>query len=106
MIREAGRVVFLEADEIDWIAAEGDYVRVHAGGRSHLVRETMQAMEARLGTTHFARVHRSTLVNVARIRELRPLTGREWLVILDTGAELRLSRRYRDRLAQQTGLEF
>lgn len=106
MIREAGRVVFLEADEIDWIAAEGDYVRVHAGGRSHLVRETMQAMEARLGNTHFARVHRSTLVNVARIKELRPLTGREWLVVLDTGAELRLSRRYRDRLAHQTGLEF
>ncbi len=106
MIREAGRVVFLDALEIDWVAAEGDYVRVHAAGRSHLMRETMQAMEARLGVTHFARVHRSTLVNVARIKELRPLTGREWLVVLDTGAELRLSRRYRDRLAQQTGLEF
>lgn len=106
MIRDAGRVVFLESDEVDWVAAEGDYVRVHAGGRSHLVRETMQAMEARLSATQFARVHRSTLVNVARISELRPLTGREWLVVLDTGAELRLSRRYRDRLAQQTGLEF
>ncbi|MGQ0647238.1 MAG: LytR/AlgR family response regulator transcription factor, partial [Gemmatimonadaceae bacterium] len=103
LIREGGRVVFVEPADIDWIAAEGDYVRVHTARRSHLLRETMSAMEQRFDPARFVRIHRSTLVNLARVAELRPITGREWEVALHDGTRLRLSRRYRDRLGAQIG---
>ena len=86
-------------DEVDWVGAEKDYVRVYARGRSHLVRETMTAMESQLPAAQFARIHRSAIVNVARIRELRPQPNREFTVVLRDGTRLRLSRSYRDRLA-------
>jgi two-component system LytT family response regulator len=103
VIRSGGRVVLLEAADIDWIEADGDYVRIHAGAQRHLVRETMRAVERRLDATQFVRLHRSTIVNVSRIRELRPLTGREWQVVLLGGATLQLSRRYRGRLEATLG---
>src|SRR5205807_6124404 len=66
-IREAGRILFLKPDEIDWVEAEGNYVRLHAGRRSHLVRETMHGLEAGLPNRQFARVNRSTLINLERV---------------------------------------
>ena len=99
VIRDRGRMVLLAADEVDWVGAERDYVRVYARGQSHLVRETMTAMEAQLPDTQFARIHRSAIVNLARIRELRPHANREFTVVLRDGTQLRLSRSYRDRLA-------
>jgi two-component system LytT family response regulator len=98
LIKDRGRVVILNEGDVDWVEAEGDYVRVHAGGRGHLLRETMAGMEERLDPTSFARIHRSTIVNVSRIRELKPLPNREFTVVLKNGTQLRLSRSYRDAL--------
>jgi two-component system LytT family response regulator len=98
--------VLLDAGDVDWVEAEGDYVRLHAGGRSHLVRETMAAMEARLDPARFARIHRSTIVNLARIRELQPTFNGEYVVLLHTGAKLTLSRGYRDALRARLGADW
>ena len=67
-----GRVAVVRREDVDWVEAAGDYVRLHADGRAHLLRETMGRMEDRLGGAPFVRVHRSTIVNVDRVRELRP----------------------------------
>lgn len=103
VIRDRDRVLFVEVSEIDWIGADGDYVRIHVGGKSHLVRDTMAAMEQRLDTATFVRIHRSAIVSVSRIRELRPYSSREYAVILNDGTKLRLSRRYRERLRGRFG---
>ena len=99
VVRERGRVLVLEHAEIDWIAAQGDYVRVHTAGRSHLFRHTMAAMEERLDPASFARIHRSTIVNVGAVREVRAHGDRHWEVVLRDHTRLKMSRRYRDRLA-------
>ena len=106
VIRDRDRVLFVDVSDIDWIGADGDYVRIHTGGKSHLVRDTMAAMEQRLDQAAFARIHRSAIVNVSRIRELRPYSSREYAVILRDGTRLRLSRRYRDRLRVHFGDEL
>ena len=103
LVRDRGRVLILEIPEIDWIEADGDYVRVHAGGRAHLLRETMAAMERTLTPHRFARIHRSAIVNLSRVAELRPLTSREYAVVLRDGTRLRMSRRFRDRLQGVVG---
>lgn len=99
LIRDRGRVLVVNEADVDWIEAEGDYVRVHTAGRGHLMRETMAAMADRLDPSRFARIHRSTIVNVARIRELRPHPNREYTVVLQDGTRLKLSRGYREALA-------
>jgi two-component system, LytTR family, response regulator len=98
VVRDRDRVVFIDVADIDWIGADGDYVRIHTAGKSHLVRDTMAAMEARLDPAAFVRIHRSTIVNSSRIKEMRPYSSREYAVVLKDGTRLRLSRRYRDRL--------
>ena len=103
IVRERDRVLLVEVTDIDWIGADGDYVRVHASGKSHLIRDTMAAMEQRLDPSTFVRIHRSTIVNTTRIRELRPYTSREYAVILNDGTRLRLSRRYRERVRGHIG---
>jgi hypothetical protein len=82
-------------DEIDWIEASGNYVRLHVGGESYLFRETMNAMEAKLDPGKFLRIHRSTLVNLDRIKEMQPWFSGEHGILLRDGTELRLSRGYR-----------
>ena len=93
LVRDRGRVLILDPDEIDWVEAERDYVCLHVRGRRHLLRETMGAMEDRLASSRFVRVHRSYLVNAARVRELRPV-GREYAAVLRDGTELKVSRGY------------
>jgi two-component system, LytTR family, response regulator len=92
VLKTAGRVSFLKVDEIDWIEAEGNYVRLHVGATSHLLRETMKGMEAKLDSTRFLRIHRSTIVNADRIKELQPLFHGEYAVILRDGTRLTASR--------------
>ncbi len=106
LIKDRGRVVILNEADVDWVEAEGDYVRVHTAGRGHLLRETMSAMAERLDPTHFARIHRSAIVNVSRIRELKPHPNREYTVVLRDGTRLRLSRGYRDALKGHLGDEI
>ena len=103
IVRERDRVLLIDVGDVDWIGADGDYVRIHASGRSHLIRDTMAAMENRLDRGAFVRIHRSTIVNTSRIRELRPYSSREYAVILRDGTRLRLSRRYRERLRNHFG---
>ena len=97
-VREAGRIIFLGADEIDWIEAQGNYVRLHAGRDSHLLRETMDGIEAKLDPAKFVRIRRSAIVRVERIRELQTLFNGEYAVRLQDGTRLTSSRRYRKNL--------
>ncbi|MEJ7708689.1 MAG: LytTR family DNA-binding domain-containing protein [Pyrinomonadaceae bacterium] len=98
VIKSVGRVFFLKTDEIDWIEAEGNYVRLHVGGECHLLRETMNRLEIKLNPEKYIRIHRSTIVNVERIKELQPLFSGDYVVILRGGKQLTLSRSYRDKL--------
>lgn len=98
-IKDGSRVVFLRADEIDWIEAADYYVQIHAGGKSYLHRETMMSLERRLDPEQFVRIHRSAIVNRRRIRELRSSSRREAVVVLEGGATLKVARSQRDKLA-------
>ena len=98
VIKTGGRVTFVDADAIDWVEAAGDYVRLHTSEKVHLLRETMSGMEDRLDPDRFLRIHRSTIINTERLRELRPYGNSEYIVVLDDGTELKLSRTYRDAL--------
>ena len=81
--------MFVDVESIDWVEAEGNYARLHAGGDSHLVRQTMAELLARLGDDRFARIHRSRIVNVARICELRVAGGGDYDVVLQSGVRAR-----------------
>ena len=100
VIRSAGRVLFVETREVDWIEGAGSYVRLHVGARSHLLRQTLSHLETVLDAERFLRIHRSTMVNRRRVRELRPRSHGESLVVMHDGTELKLSRSYRDRLSR------
>ncbi|MEL6616443.1 MAG: LytTR family DNA-binding domain-containing protein, partial [Bacteroidota bacterium] len=101
-----GRVTVIRARDIEWVEAAGDYVRLHTASGPHLLRETMASIDERLGGTPFVRIHRSTILHVDRIRELRPLANREYEIVLEGGAEVRLSRSYRQRLADAMGVDL
>jgi two-component system LytT family response regulator len=98
MVRTAGRIVFLKAEEVDWIEAADYYARLHAGANSYLIRESMNDLEATLDPASFVRIHRSTIVNLDRVREMRPLFRGELVVVLSDGTQLRMSRSRRDEL--------
>jgi len=98
IVRAGGKVFFLRADEIDWIEAAGNYVRLHAGKDEYLYRETMTKLESQLNPERFARIHRSTIVNVERIKELQPWFRGDYQIVLRDNHKLTLSRNYRSRL--------
>ena len=98
VVRTGGRVVFLRTEDIDWVEASGNYVRLHVGSDAHLLRESMKNMERRLDPSTFVRIHRSAIVNVDRIRELEPWFHGEYIVILRDGTRLTSSRVFSDRL--------
>jgi two-component system, LytTR family, response regulator len=102
-LKTRGRLMIVNVAEIDWVEADGDYVSVHLGPKSWLMRETIAAAEARLALAGFVRIHRSTLVNINRVRELLPLTKGEFTVVLCNGTELKLSRNYRFALERLLG---
>jgi two-component system LytT family response regulator len=101
-LRDGSRVLLFDQQDIDWLGADGDYVRVHVKGRSYLVRHTMAAMEARLDPKQFARVHRSAIVNVSRVSEVRRRGDRDYVVVLRDGTKLKIGRAYRDSIADVT----
>jgi len=106
VVKSGGRVFFLRTDEIDWIEAAGNYVRLHLSEDSHLFRETMNNMEARLDVRRFVRIHRSRIVNTDRIKELQPWFNGEYVVVLQNGTRLTLSRGYREKLQERLGKAF
>ncbi len=104
-VKSGGRVLLLRVEEIDWVEAADNYVNLHVGSESHLLRETMNALEQRLPSDRFVRIGRSTIVNMDRIKELQPLFHGEYAVILLDGTRVTLSRTYRDKLNQLLGKE-
>lgn len=106
VVKSGGRVFFLRTDDIVWIEAAGNYVRLHLAEGSHLFRETMNGIEARLDPQHFVRIHRSRIVNSDRIKELQPWFNGEYVVVLQSGPRLTLSRGYREKLQERLGKSF
>jgi two-component system, LytTR family, response regulator len=105
-VKAQGRVIIVNVPDIDWVEADGDYVSVHVGPKSWLLRETIAAAEARLALSGFVRIHRSTLVNIYRVHELLPLSKGEFTVVLLDGTQLKLSRNYRFALERLLGKTF
>ena len=105
VVRESGRVYFVEVASIEWLEASGNYVALHvAEGKTHLVHETMAALEARLDPHRFVRIHRSTMVRLDRIKELLPHFNGEYVVVLKDNVRLKLSRGYLDTARAALGL--
>jgi two-component system, LytTR family, response regulator len=97
-VRTGSRIQVVLAEDIEWIGAAGDYTELHSGGRTHLLRETMNSLEQRLDPAKFLRIHRSRIVRTSGILELRSIDNREFTVRLSDGSEHRSSRTYADRL--------
>ena len=104
--RDGERVTLLSVDEIDWIEAEGDYVRVHTAAVQPLIRARLRDLASQLDGAVFLRIHRSTIVNIDRVRELRPASHGEFEAVLASGARLKVSRTHRAELARHTGNYF
>ena len=98
VFKEDGRIVFVRPETIQWIEADGNYVRLHVAGSSHYVRETMAGLETQLPSEKFMRISRSIIVNLDCVKELQPLFYGDHVVILQDGSRLNMSRTYRDRL--------
>lgn len=101
VIKGNGRTVFLPVDEIDVIEAAGNYLRIQAGSDSHMIRDKISEMELRLPPSTFARIHRSTIVNLERIKEMHPLFNGDQTVTLRSGRTLTLSRTYREAVMKR-----
>ncbi|WP_224367608.1 LytR/AlgR family response regulator transcription factor [Hyalangium versicolor] len=104
VLKEVGRVAVLPVGEVDWLEAEDYYVQVHSNGDTHLVRQPLRQLETQLDPRQFVRIHRSTIVNARRVKEMRPLFHGEYQVILRDGTCLKLSRSYRERLDALLGM--
>lgn len=98
VVKTGRRTVFVSTDTIEWIEASGDYLTLHVGKQVYLIRETLEGLEQSLNPADFVRVHRSTIISRKHLRQLRSLTNRDASALLLDGTELRVSRRYRDRL--------
>lgn len=103
VVKSSGRVFFLKVDDVDWVEAAANYVRLHTGEDSYLVRETMTRLEKKLDPQKFLRIHRSTIVNIDCIQELQQMFHGDYAVVLKGGKSLAVSRGYRDKLNQLLG---
>jgi two-component system LytT family response regulator len=101
MVRSGGRITFVRVDDVDWIEAQGDYVCLHTQGKKHLVREKISDLEAQLSAGQFLRIHRSTMINVSRIKEMQPLFHGEYSVVLQDGTRLTMSRSFREKVFER-----
>ncbi|HET7308333.1 MAG TPA: LytTR family DNA-binding domain-containing protein [Gammaproteobacteria bacterium] len=97
-VKSVGKTVFVDVDAVDWIETAGNYLCLHAGGDTHLVRETMAQVESQLDPQRFARIHRSTIVRIDRIQSMQPLFNGDRCVTLHDGTQLTLSRSYREKI--------
>jgi two-component system, LytTR family, response regulator len=97
-VHGGSRVVLVAVAEVDWLEADGNYVKVHTAGRAYLLRDTMQSLESKLDPECFLRVHRSAIVNLARVREIQPWFRGEQVLVMRDGARISVGRRFRGRL--------
>ena len=100
----AGRITLIPVDTVRWIEAQDYYVQIHAAGKEHLLRESLRNLETRLDPRRFARVHRSAIVNVGCVKQLRRRSHGEYVLLLEDGTELKLSRTHRDQLQLLLGM--
>ena len=103
VVKTGSQLIFLDPNEVDWIEAEGVYVRIHTSGTSHLLRESLRHVEERLDPTRFLRIHRSTVLNVDRVKKIVPHFNGGAVVLLQNGTQLKMSRSYRDRVSAVLG---
>jgi len=104
ILKDRGEVLFVKAADIDWIEAANYYACLHVGARTHVLRRSLIELESELDPAQFCRIHRATIVNLERIRSMELNDDGEYQVVLETGASLRLSRRFRRRLQSRLGL--
>jgi two-component system, LytTR family, response regulator len=104
VIRNGSRIATLAIDDIDWIEAQDYYAEIHAGGRTYLVRQSLQNLAASLDPGRFVRIHRKTIVNVRRVKELEPLFHGEYVVFLHDGTQLKLSRTFKNHVGRLLGI--
>ena len=104
IVKDRGEVLFVKAADIDWIEAANYYACLHVGARTHVLRRSLIELESELDPAQFCRIHRATIVNLERIRSMELKDDGEYQVVLETGARLRLSRRFRRRLQSRLGL--
>jgi len=104
VIKSAGDVCFVKTAEIDWIEAADYYACLHVGAKSHLLRRSMSELEEDLDPNMFCRVHRSSIVNLERVRSLRVSEDGEYEILLENGTRVRMSRRYRKQLQERMGV--
>lgn len=104
LVKQDGRMFFVKTTDIDWIEADRNYVRLHVGKVAHSIRDRISHLEETLDPRLFARIHRSTIVNLNRVREMQQWFSGDYVVILEDGSRLRLSRHYRDRVEKQVGV--
>ena len=104
LVKQDGRMFFVKTTDIDWIEADRNYVRLHVGKTAHTIRERISHLEETLDPRVFARIHRSTIVNLNRVREMQQWFSGDYVVVLEDGTRLRLSRHYRDRVEKQVGV--
>ncbi|MDT5061041.1 MAG: two-component system, LytTR family, response regulator [Acidobacteriota bacterium] len=100
MVRSGGRVTFIKTSDVDWIAADDYYIKLHVSDKSHLLRISMNELEEKLDPKRFLRIHRSTIINFDRVKELHQNPNGEYVVVLKNGTELKLSRSRRERFEE------
>jgi two-component system LytT family response regulator len=103
VVRTRGRVLLLKIDEVDWIETAANYVELHAGKQSYLLRETLNSLDEKLDPRRFVRVHRSSIVNLDRIQELQSWSHGDFIILLKDGTKLRMSRRYKQNVTDIWG---
>jgi len=104
VIRNGSRIATLAIDDIDWIEAQDYYAEIHAGANTYLVRQSLQKLAGSLDPARFVRIHRKTIVNVRRVKELEPMFHGEYVVFLHDGTRLKLSRTFKSHLGRLLGL--
>jgi two-component system LytT family response regulator len=102
-VKNNGRITLVEMEDVDWFEADDNYVRVHTGERSHLVREKIGRLESQLDGSRFLRIHRSIIVNTTRIHELRPMPGGVYDVVLKDGKVVRSGRKFKEHVVSLLG---
>ena len=98
VVKARGRVFFVPVEQVDWIEAAGNYVQLHVGDESHLIRSTMKGLEEKLDPSRFIRVHRSAMVNISRIKEIQPWFNGEYTITLESGANVTTGQSHRETL--------
>lgn len=102
-VKENGKITLLDPETIDWIEADDKYLHLHTANKNHLIRQTLNSIEAELNPNSFLRIHRSIIVNLTRIKEIHPLFNNEYVLILHNGTKLTLSRNYKNRFFERFG---